>query len=34
MVARIRYGIQTTDHIAIPVRDLTLNQSFYSGVLG
>jgi catechol 2,3-dioxygenase-like lactoylglutathione lyase family enzyme len=34
MVAEIRYGIQAIDHIAIPVRDLTLNQSFYTGVLG
>ena len=34
MVAEIRYGIQALDHIAIPVRDLTLNQSFYTGVLG
>jgi len=34
MVAEIRYGIHTIDHIVIPVRDLTLNQSFYTGVLG
>lgn len=34
MVAEIRYGIQAIDHIAIPVRDLTLNQSFYTGVVG
>ena len=34
MVAEIRYGIQALDHIAIPVRVLTLNQSFYTGVLG
>src|ERR1043165_6254713 len=34
MVAEIRYGIQAIDHIAIPVRDLTLNQSFYTDVLG
>ncbi|HEY1232462.1 MAG TPA: VOC family protein [Candidatus Binatia bacterium] len=34
MVAEIRYGIEAIDHIAIPVRDLTLNQSFYTDVLG
>ncbi len=34
MVAEIRYGIEAIDHIAIPVRDLTLNQSFYVDVLG
>ena len=34
MVAEIRYGVQTIDHIAIPVRDLAVNQSFYVAVLG
>jgi catechol 2,3-dioxygenase-like lactoylglutathione lyase family enzyme len=34
MVAEIRYGVQTIDHIAIPVRDLAINQSFYVDVLG
>jgi catechol 2,3-dioxygenase-like lactoylglutathione lyase family enzyme len=34
MVAEIRYGIQAIDHIAIPVRDLATNQSFYTDVLG
>ena len=34
MVAEIRYGVETIDHIAIPVRDLALNQSFYIDVLG
>ncbi|HEY7218219.1 MAG TPA: VOC family protein [Candidatus Binatia bacterium] len=34
MVAEIRYGVETIDHIAIPVRDLELNQSFYIDVLG
>ena len=34
MVAEIRYGVQTLDHIAIPVRDLAINQSFYVDVLG
>jgi catechol 2,3-dioxygenase-like lactoylglutathione lyase family enzyme len=34
MVAEIRYGIEAIDHIAIPARDLTLNQSFYTDVLG
>ena len=34
MVAEIRYGIKAIDHIAIPVRDLTLNQLFYTDVLG
>ncbi len=34
MVAEIRYGIEAIDHIAIPVRDLSLNQSFYTDVLG
>jgi len=34
MVAEIRYGIQAIDHIAIPVRDLAPNQSFYTDVVG
>jgi catechol 2,3-dioxygenase-like lactoylglutathione lyase family enzyme len=34
MVAEIRYGVETIDHIAIPVRDLAVNQSFYVDVLG
>ncbi len=34
MVAEIRYGVETLDHVAIPVRDLALNQSFYTDVLG
>jgi len=34
MVAEIRYGVETIDHIAIPVRDLDLNQNFYVEILG
>src|ERR687892_2638000 len=34
MVAEIRRGVQTIDHIAIPVRDLDPNQNFYLNVLG
>jgi catechol 2,3-dioxygenase-like lactoylglutathione lyase family enzyme len=34
MVQEVRYGIQTIDHIAIPVRDLGRNQDFYVDVLG
>ncbi len=34
MVAEIRYGVETIDHIAIPVRDLAVNQTFYLDVLG
>ena len=34
MVAEIRYGVETIDHIAIPVRDLEVNQAFYVNVLG
>jgi catechol 2,3-dioxygenase-like lactoylglutathione lyase family enzyme len=34
MVAEIRYGVETIDHIAIPIRDLAINQSFYVDVLG
>lgn len=29
MVAEVRNGVQTIDHIAIPVRDLQCNQDFY-----
>jgi catechol 2,3-dioxygenase-like lactoylglutathione lyase family enzyme len=34
MVAEVRFGVQTIDHIAIPVRDLEANQSFYLDLLG
>lgn len=34
MAAALQTGIQTIDHIAIPVRDLDLNQDFYLNVLG
>jgi catechol 2,3-dioxygenase-like lactoylglutathione lyase family enzyme len=34
MVAEIRYGVESIDHIAIPVRDLELNQAFYLDTLG
>lgn len=34
MAAEVKTGIQTIDHIAIPVRDLDLNQDFYLNVLG
>jgi catechol 2,3-dioxygenase-like lactoylglutathione lyase family enzyme len=34
MVAEVRNGIQSVDHIAIPVRDLESNQDFYVNVLG
>jgi catechol 2,3-dioxygenase-like lactoylglutathione lyase family enzyme len=34
MVAEIRYGVETIDHIAIPVRDLEANQKFYIETLG
>ena len=34
MVAQVRNGVQTIDHIAIPARDLQCNQDFYVGVLG
>jgi catechol 2,3-dioxygenase-like lactoylglutathione lyase family enzyme len=34
MAAEVRYGVETIDHIAIPVRDLELNQAFYVNVLG
>ena len=33
MVAEVRHGVQTIDHIAIPVRDLQRNQDFYVDVL-
>src|SRR5574341_1081961 len=34
MVAEVRYGVETIDHIAIPVRDLELTQAFYLNILG
>lgn len=34
MVAEVRTGVQTIDHIAIPVRDLERNQEFYVNTLG
>ena len=34
MVAEVKTGVLTVDHIAIPVRDLELNQDFYLNVLG
>lgn len=34
MVAEVRYGVEAIDHIAIPVRALAANQSFYVDVLG
>jgi catechol 2,3-dioxygenase-like lactoylglutathione lyase family enzyme len=34
MVAEVTSGVQTIDHIAIPVRDLQRNQDFYLNVLG
>ncbi|MSP39084.1 MAG: hypothetical protein EXR70_11390 [Deltaproteobacteria bacterium] len=34
MVAEIRYGVETIDHIAIPVGDLAVNQAFYVNILG
>ena len=34
MVAEVRYGVETIDHSAIPVRDLEVNQGFYLNVLG
>lgn len=34
MVAEVRFGVQAIDHIAIPVRDLEINQSFYVDLLG
>ncbi len=34
MVAEVRSGVKSIDHIAIPVRDLTRNQEFYTSALG
>src|ERR1044071_720218 len=34
MVAEIRFGVETIDHIALPTRGLEANQSFYTNVLG
>jgi catechol 2,3-dioxygenase-like lactoylglutathione lyase family enzyme len=34
MVAEIRHGVETIDHIAIPVRDLDANEAFYLNTLG
>jgi catechol 2,3-dioxygenase-like lactoylglutathione lyase family enzyme len=34
MVAEVRYGVQTLDHIALGVRDLERNRKFYIDVLG
>lgn len=34
MEGRLRSGVQTIDHIAIPVRDLDANQDFYLDTLG
>ena len=34
MDAKIRKGVETIDHIAVPVRDLEANQTFYVDVLG
>lgn len=34
MTTELQTGVQTVDHIAIPVRDLDLNQDFYLNVLG
>ena len=34
MVAEVRFGVETIDHIAIPVRDLAANEAFYLNVLG
>ncbi len=34
MVAEIDKGVETIDHIAIPVRDLAENQKFYTEILG
>jgi catechol 2,3-dioxygenase-like lactoylglutathione lyase family enzyme len=34
MIAEVRHGVQTIDHIAIPVRDLRRNQDFYVNLLG
>lgn len=34
MVAEIRFGVETIDHIAVPTRNLEANQLFYTDVLG
>jgi len=34
MVAEIRFGVATIDHIAIPVRELEIHQKFYIQTLG
>jgi catechol 2,3-dioxygenase-like lactoylglutathione lyase family enzyme len=34
MVAKVRFGVETIDHIAIPVRELAANEAFYLDVLG
>jgi catechol 2,3-dioxygenase-like lactoylglutathione lyase family enzyme len=34
MVAKVRHGVETIDHVAIPVRDLEPNQAFYIETLG
>lgn len=34
MATEVKSGIQNIDHIAIPVRDLDLNQDFYLNILG
>ena len=34
MVAEIRSGVETIDHVAIPVRDLAVNEAFYLNTLG
>jgi catechol 2,3-dioxygenase-like lactoylglutathione lyase family enzyme len=34
MVAEVRYGVQTLDHVALGVRDLERNRKFYVDVLG
>jgi catechol 2,3-dioxygenase-like lactoylglutathione lyase family enzyme len=34
MVAEVRNGVETIDHVAIPVRDLEKNQHFYLNILG
>ena len=34
MAAEVRFGVETIDHIAIPVRELAANEAFYLDVLG
>ena len=34
MVTEVRFGVETIDHIAIPVRELAANEAFYLDVLG